>query len=74
MVVVVSDTASPYNPLLEACEPDLDSPLTERPFGGLGVLLVKQNTDNVEYEVTPTGGNTLTLTKFISKPDGPSDG
>lgn len=44
----VSDACAAYNPLLRA-DPNLDVPLMERKAGGLGVFLVKQLADEVEY-------------------------
>lgn len=64
MIVTVSDDAPPYNPLQETPIPDLEAPLDQRPLGGMGVLLVKQNTDWVEYKTTESGGNALIMTKI----------
>ena len=44
----VSDACAEYNPLLRP-DPNLDVPLLERKAGGLGVFLVKQLADEVEY-------------------------
>jgi len=63
MVVTLSDNAPTFNPLQASDHPDFGSPLEERPLGGMGVFLVKQNTDTVEYRATPSGGNALILTK-----------
>jgi serine/threonine-protein kinase RsbW len=68
MVVSVSDDAPRYNPLKETPSPDLEAPLDERLLGGMGVLLIKQNTDAVEYQSTASGGNVLILTKLMRKP------
>lgn len=68
MIVTLGDHAPLYNPLKETPRPNLESPLNERPLGGMGVLLVKQNTDAIEYRVTANGGNALILTKFCSDP------
>ncbi len=42
------DDGYPFNPL-EAVAPDLDIPLEERPIGGLGIHLVKNMFDTLEY-------------------------
>lgn len=63
MIVTLSDTAPHYNPLCNASAPDLDAPLCERAIGGMGVLIIKQNTDAVTYETIKGGGNRLILTK-----------
>lgn len=66
LTVTLSDHAPPYDPLKEAPGPDFDAPLAERAPGGLGVILVKQNTDAVEYRMSDAGRNLLILTKFCS--------
>ncbi|MDH5257242.1 MAG: ATP-binding protein [Gammaproteobacteria bacterium] len=67
MIVSVSDNAPPYNPLEETPVPDLSVDLSERAVGGMGVLIIKQNTDFVEYKVTESGGNALIMTKQIKE-------
>jgi anti-sigma regulatory factor (Ser/Thr protein kinase) len=44
----VEDDGRPFNPL-EAPEPEIDSPLVERPVGGLGIHLVRKMMDDFEY-------------------------
>lgn len=57
----VEDDGRPFNPL-EAPEPDTTTPLEERAVGGLGILLVRQRMDDIEY--TRHGGrNLLTIRK-----------
>lgn len=48
--VEFSDDATLFNPLNQP-EPALDSPLEERPVGGLGVHLVRKLSDEVKYSV-----------------------
>ncbi|KAF1712548.1 anti-sigma F factor [Pseudoxanthomonas kalamensis DSM 18571] len=43
------DTGAPFNPL-SAPEPDLDTDISERPLGGLGVYLIRQLASNIDYE------------------------
>jgi len=45
----IIDDAPAFNPLA-APEPDLSLPIEERPIGGLGLLLVRELMDRVEYE------------------------
>jgi len=45
---MVSDGGPPFNPLAVA-PPDTTAPLADRSIGGLGILLVKQLTDDVRY-------------------------
>jgi len=62
-VIRFEDTGKPYNPL-EHPAPDLDKPLMERKIGGLGIFLVKNLMDKVEY-VRMDDKNLLVLTKKI---------
>ncbi|MDR2794683.1 MAG: ATP-binding protein [Holosporaceae bacterium] len=46
--ICLTDGGIPFNPL--SCpSPDVDSPLDERPIGGLGISLVKQLSETIEY-------------------------
>ena len=47
--VDVEDDGQPFN-LLEAPEPDTTKPLEERTVGGLGILLVRQLMDGLDYK------------------------
>jgi len=60
-VIKFEDTGRPYNPL-EQPSPDLEKPLNEREIGGLGIHMVKNIMDNVEYSYIENK-NTLTITK-----------
>lgn len=57
------DHGKPYDPLKKA-DPDVTLDADERPIGGLGIFLVKQTMDAVEYEYKD-GSNILTLVKSI---------
>jgi len=46
-------------------EPDLDAPLEERTLGGLGLFLVRQVMDEVEFRTDPELGNELTMSKRL---------
>jgi anti-sigma regulatory factor (Ser/Thr protein kinase) len=46
--VDVEDDGRPFNPL-DAPEPDTSAPLAERPVGGLGIHLVRNLMDGLEY-------------------------
>jgi anti-sigma regulatory factor (Ser/Thr protein kinase) len=65
LVVTVVDDGHPFNPL-EAREPDLSVPVEERPIGGLGIYLLRQLCDRMEY-VREGGKNRLTLRKASKK-------
>lgn len=47
--------------------PDLDAPLDERPLGGLGVHLVRQFVDEIDYR-RDSGRNHLRLRKRLAPP------
>ncbi len=49
VVIEIVDEGRPFDPLTEAPEPDLTSPIEDRPIGGLGVHFTKTLMDNVEY-------------------------
>ena len=63
ITITFIDKGTPYNPLLNAA-PDLDLPPDERDAGGLGIFIIKQSMDHVEYQFVD-GKNVLTLTKNI---------
>lgn len=63
--VIIDDDARKFDPRITP-PPDIESPLETRPVGGLGVYLVKQLMDSVEYERS-NGRNHLILLKFLSK-------
>ncbi len=48
MKIEVEDDGRPFNPL-EAPPPDMLKPLAERPVGGLGIHLVREMMDKLEY-------------------------
>jgi len=47
--IEVEDDGKPFNPL-EVDAPDIDKPLEERPIGGLGIHLVKNHMDSLQYK------------------------
>ena len=59
----VEDDGQPFNPL-ECPDPDVSKPLEDRPLGGLGIYLVRNVMDALDY--TYQGGkNRIKLTKRI---------
>ncbi len=48
LIIEVEDDGLPFNPL-EAPEPDLKKPLEEREIGGLGIHLVRNLMEGLEY-------------------------
>ena len=59
----LEDNGIRFNPL-EKEDPNTDLPLEERPIGGLGILLVKNNMDNIEYKYEDNK-NILILSKNV---------
>ncbi|MEV7418424.1 ATP-binding protein [Streptomyces sp. NPDC089919] len=55
-----TDTAPPFDPRAGMRPPDLETPLAERPLGGLGVYLALTAVDTFEYELA-AGRNVCTL-------------
>ena len=49
VVIEIIDEGTPFNPLIEAPEPDLTSSIEDRPIGGLGLYFTKTLMDDVEY-------------------------
>ena len=64
LVVVIVDDSAPFD-LSATPEADLDASLEEREIGGLGLFLVHQMMDKVEYERVD-GRNVVTLTKSMA--------
>lgn len=62
LTMEIVDDGKPFDPFTEAPPPDLDSPIPERPIGGLGVFLVQQLMDEFRY-VREDGRNKLTFIK-----------
>ena len=56
------DWGKPFNPLDEDA-PDFDLPVEERPVGGLGIYMVREMMDKVEYRYE-NGQNILVLEKL----------
>lgn len=59
LTLSMEDNGSRFDPT-ENTNPDLDSPVDERPVGGLGLHLIKTFADRVRYEYSD-GRNRLTL-------------
>lgn len=60
---VITDKGTPFDPTTTA-EPDVTAPLDERHIGGLGIFLVRQLMDSVNYERV-NNENILTLRKSL---------
>lgn len=62
LVVKQYDSAPPFDPTAVP-PPDTTRPLALRPLGGMGVLMMRHFTEELQYERTPDGQNLLTLVK-----------
>lgn len=62
------DQGIPYNPLAKK-DPDLTLSIDQRPVGGLGIYMVKQFMDQVEYQYDE-GFNILVIQKDIDVSSG----
>jgi serine/threonine-protein kinase RsbW len=58
------DQGQPFSPK-DAPPPDLEAGWQERRIGGLGVYLIRETMDEVEYTSDGSGGNRLTLRKRL---------
>ena len=68
--VVIRDWGEPFDPE-SVPPPDLDAPLEERPIGGIGLFLMRQMMDRVDFQFSDVEGNTLTMAKRLA---GENDG
>ena len=57
------DQGVPYNPLAKE-DPDISLPKAKRKVGGLGIFIVKQCMDDIQYR-NEDGKNILTLSKKL---------
>ena len=64
LVVVIRDDSAPFD-LSATPDADIESSLDDREVGGLGLFLVHEMMDEVEYERVE-GRNVVTLTKHTS--------
>ncbi len=65
VMFVISDTGTPFDPTAKA-EVDITLSAEDRSIGGLGIHLIRQIMDHINYERSD-GHNVLTLTKQINK-------
>lgn len=49
LTIEIADSGKAFDPLTEAPVPDVDAPMDERPIGGLGVYLVRNMMDDMQY-------------------------
>lgn len=65
VTVRIEDDSEPFN-ILTAPEPELDTPLEERerPIGGMGIHLVKNMVDHIDYKREGSKNVLLLIKKF----------
>lgn len=64
LVVQVVDHGIPFDPTQDSVAPDITLSVEERPIGGLGIFLIKEMMDEVEYQ-RQGDSNILTMKKNI---------
>ena len=65
--ITFRDRGTPYNPLKNE-DPDITLSAEERPIGGLGVFMVKESMDFVDYKYED-GQNVLIIEKSLTPPE-----
>ena len=63
ILVQITDFGHCFEPVAGP-KPDLEAALEDQELGGLGLYLIYQTMDNIDY-VSSEDGNTLTFTKYI---------
>lgn len=63
ILVQITDFGHIFEPA-DAPKPDIEAALEDREIGGLGLYLIYQTMDNIDYQ-TSEDGNVLTFTKYI---------
>ncbi len=66
MSIEIVDDADPFDPTSDAPTPEIETPMEERPIGGLGILLVTSFTDSMQYD-RRQNHNRLTLRKRLNQ-------
>ena len=63
ILVQITDFGHCFEPVA-GLKPDVEAALEDQELGGLGLYLIYQTMDNIDY-VSSEDGNTLTFTKYI---------
>ena len=63
ILVQITDFGHIFEPA-ETPKPDVEAALEDRELGGMGLYLIYQTMDNIDYQ-SSEDGNTLTFTKYI---------
>ncbi len=67
ITVTLLDNAPHFDPTL-APSPNMTLPLEKRPFGGMGIHMMKEFCDELSYRHNEKGQNELTLVKYVNDP------
>lgn len=62
--VIIRDWGEPFDPE-SIPSPDIEAPLEQRPVGGVGLFLMRQMMDRVDFQFDEAKGNTLTMAKRV---------
>lgn len=62
VIIRIRDRAKTFDPS-NVSAPQLDTALKDRPFGGMGIFLIREMTDEAEFLPLPDGGNEIRLVK-----------
>ena len=73
VIIRIRDRAKTFD-VSQVDAPKLDTALKDRPFGGMGIFLIRKMTDEAEFLPLPGGGNEIRLLKrgAIQSPDNPA--
>jgi anti-sigma regulatory factor (Ser/Thr protein kinase) len=63
LIIQVADSGVPFNPL-DKEDPDINLPAEDRPIGGLGIFMIRQIMDSVDYK-RDNNRNLLIMKKTI---------
>jgi anti-sigma regulatory factor (Ser/Thr protein kinase) len=63
LALIFHDHGVPFDPA-SVSEPDIHADLQARTTGGLGIYMMRQVMDKVEFKFGESTGNTLTMVKF----------
>jgi serine/threonine-protein kinase RsbW len=70
LVMRLADEAPVFDPTAQWPEPNLDLDIGERPFGGMGIHLMRTSVDRLVHESRGQNGNNLTFFKELNRNEG----
>lgn len=69
LTITLEDTATPFDPRGLVFPDQIDKPIEERPIGGLGVFLSKNNVDKFDYEYVTNKNRNIFIVNRPQKHD-----